>query len=213
MDLKTLKKAELIKILTDEYGHEEKEIKTLTNGKLIALIEQEKADIQEVEKVKTTAKPKTNLDKNYLVPIKCGVRGMLQYQSPTSALLIEFGSPSEDGYGQTDEIEFSELQTMLNRKPKFIREFWIVIDDEDAIRELKLEKLYSEYKTEEQLEELFRSENFEQLKEVIEKSSMPIKTMIAQYSMKRYHEGTLYDSRIIRLVQDSLRVTLDEDLV
>lgn len=212
MDLKTLKKAELIKILTDEYGHEEKEIKTLTNGKLIALIEQEKEDIKAVEKPKNV-RPKSNIDKDYLVPIVCKVRGMLQYQSPTFPTGFQFGSMEESGYGQTDEIEFSEIQQMLNRTPKYIKEFWIAIEDEDVIKELKLEKLYADYKTDEELDELFKSENFEELKAVIEKASMPIKTMVAQYSMKKYHEGTLYDSRIIRLVQDSLRVTLDEDLV
>jgi hypothetical protein len=208
-DLKTLTKKQLIEVLVKEYGHEEKDIKTLTNGKLIDLIKQEQEDMKEAEKPQAISKPKqTKLDKEYQVLVMNGTYGQLQYISDVNGSTWKFTE-----YGQTDEMNFGEIQSMLNRQPTFIKDGWLVILDDQVIQELRLQEYYKHIYSEQELDDIFAEANIEKIREIIKGGNLGIKTMFAQYSMNRYKEGKLHDFRIIRLVQEELNLILDSESI
>lgn len=62
----------------------------------------------------------------------------LIYVNPTSGEQFTI-----NGYGSEYEITFRELKAMKNQQPAFIEKEWIIIADEQAVKQLGLENYYA----------------------------------------------------------------------
>lgn len=98
--------------------------------------------------VKKLAKRK--IDRDELILVCNYTPGMLVYNNKSNGRTWIF-----ENFGDTDEIEFSELITMKNGQSRFIKEPWLYILNEDVINYFGLQDLYKKIPIPEDLEKIF----------------------------------------------------------
>ncbi len=105
-------------------------------------VEQEVAEDKEEEKVsksviprrKTAPKMMKRFDDDRIVPIMSVVSGNVFYTSPNTGRGFDL-----NGIGQFAEISYSDILNLLNRHPRYLKEPFIVIMDEEVAEAHKLD--------------------------------------------------------------------------
>lgn len=184
--------------------------KTMKKDDLIEAIEEHSAaegkveDTSEVEKevVKPTPKvEKKKLDNDDEVVIMNNTTGRYGYRG-RSGFAMEMTE-----YGDTLDIPFGELKRMRAEQKRHLEDAFIIVLDEDAVKELRYEKLYENIFDRDSVEELLR--NPEQLIEVLPKMPSAMKETVGSIAIKRIKNGEIFDMRVKKAVEDTLNVKID----
>ena len=80
-------------------------------------------------------KGKIQLNPNTMVSIQSGVKGGLTYKSTRTGQIWRFLE-----FGDQEEMELSELRTMLSSNRSFLEKGWIKVLDDDVVEYLNLER-------------------------------------------------------------------------
>lgn len=110
-------------------------------------------------------------------------------------------------YGDILEIPFGELKRMRSEQKRHIEDAFIVILDEDAVRELRYEKLYENVFDKDNVEKLLK--NPERLAETLPKMPPTMRETVGSIAIKRIKNKQIFDMRIKDAVEKSLGVTID----
>lgn len=110
-------------------------------------------------------------------------------------------------YGDILEIPFGELKRMRSEQKRHIEDAFIVILDEDAVRELRYEKLYENVFDKDNVEKLLK--NPERLAETLPKMPPTMRETVGSIAIKRIKNKQIFDMRIKDAVEKTLGVTID----
>lgn len=164
------------------------------------VVEQESVETSEVKE--TVRKQKKKLNRDDLIVVMNNTAGRLAHGSRKTGQEWLFTE-----YGQTDEMELSELVTLNNSSPAMLREPWLLILDDEAVEYLGLKKLYENVLTEDEMEEFFNSD-LEQMEKLLDKLPKGMKELIAGLAKKKVEDNTLDSISKIKLIEEKLKVTL-----
>jgi hypothetical protein len=112
-----------------------------------------------------------------------------------------------DGYGAIDKIPFGELITMKSSQPKFINDAWLIILDEEAIKQLKLEKQYENIIKPDDLDS-FYDLNDKKMGEMLDNMPNQMKETIAKITKQKIENRELNDLFKIKLIEEKLGIEL-----
>lgn len=208
------KKADLIKILVEEYGYGEDDLKDLTtNAKLQAQIDAEIKDAEEAEKAKAEAqKPITrmmakqsSISDNEEVIIMNGSTGAVQYFSQRTNRTWEFTE-----FGQQDVIEYGELKTIRNRFPRYFKEGYFIVLDPVAQKELGLVEMYNNIITPENANDIFNMQ-IENLDKFIDALPEGQKSSFVNMAQNKYEKGQLDSNKIIKFIEDKFNFSFEDN--
>ena len=134
------------------------------------------------------------VDPNSLVPCRSLTTGNLIWDSYIW-----------EEYGSVIELPMKELTRMRGTKPKFLRNLYMIIEDEKAVKELGLEELYEEVRHVENLSELFELSlaDLDYALDVLPKS---LHSGIQMEAAKAIRSGKLANLNKIRLIEDKLNL-------
>ena len=158
-----------------------------------------KEEVKDTPKKRKTVK---QIDRNELIPCKNVCDNIVVYVSQRTGLKYRWSN-----YGDVEYIEFGELITMNSSYPKFLREPWIIPEDEDVIEALNLDKIYEKLIPLDEIEDFF-TQPLDNIKNAIKKAPKGNQEALVIRAIKMIKDGTLYDTRIIKLIEDELKVTL-----
>lgn len=186
---------------------EEKKIAKKTPGK----DKEEKATVdtkvvEETKPEKKDTKPKVRtFDKNDDVEIMNNTTGRYGY-SARSGFAVEM-----EEYGDILSIPFGELKTMRSTQKRHIEDAFIVILDEDAVKELKLEKLYENVLDAEGVEDVLndKEHGHERLDKMLPKMPTGMREVVAEIATRKFRSGELYDMRIKKVLEDNLDIKIE----
>jgi hypothetical protein len=209
-----LKKADLIKILVEEYGYEKEDLKfdsqgkPYTNAKLQMLINAEKEDAEELEMNahRVVEKDGTGLKDDDKVRVMSGSMGTVIYRSDTSRRVWKFTS-----FGQIETIPYGELVTIRNRFPRYYQEGWFIVLDKKVQDEFGLTQMYQNILTPENIDKVFQTTDIHKLDEFITYLPEGMKNAFINKAMELYNSNQLYDMRIINLIQDKFKFSLEDN--
>lgn len=202
-----MKKTDLIKELVDKYGYEENEIKSLTNAKLSTLIKQEEEDIVAVAKEeKKKALKSENIDRNELIEVMNGLSGGLILGSQRSGLVWKFTE-----YGQTDFIEYHDLEAIRNSGANLFTDAILIVLDERVVKKFRLEELYKNIVMPEDFEKIFRL-GLEEIKTFLEKAPEGMKQAFVGKAVELYGQDKLNNIRLIKFIEEKFNIDF-EDMV
>jgi hypothetical protein len=208
-----LKKADLIKILVEEYGYEKEDLKfdaegkPYTNGKLKALIQAEKDDEEILEgNTKRVVARKSKIDDNVLIDIMSGLTGGLVYRSERTNTTWEF-----EEFGQSDTMTFGELVTLKNKYPRFLTEGWLIILDKQVQDEFKLTEMYENIITPDNIDEIFSIRDVEVLEKFIDSLPDGMKETFVNKAIEKYDKDELDSVAVVKLIQKKFNFSFEDN--
>ena len=164
-------------------------------------ITQENTNTVEVQQEKPIMRKK-QIDLDMLVPCRNVTDGRLVYKSRKTGLQTIWMS-----HGDIEYIDVGELLTMKASQPKFLNEPWLVIENDDVVEYLGLKHLYQRLVGTEDLD-LFFNKTHTEMAEILDRIPNGTKDAIATRARKLVEEGTLYDNRKIRALEEKLKIDL-----
>lgn len=181
------------------------EKKKVAPKKVEAKKQEEKAEVIEhdgEEKAKETPKQeKRKLTADTEVEIMNNTTGLYGYIGRSGFAL----DMSE--YGDTLEMPFGELKRMKAEQPRHLNDAFIVVLDQDAVKELRLEKIYEGIVNDVGLDNLLRDP--QKLKTVIPKMPAAMKETVAAVARRKFRTEELYDNRVKKVIEEGLNIKID----
>lgn len=110
-------------------------------------------------------------------------------------------------YGDVIEIPFGELKRMKAEQKRHLEAPFIVILDEDAVKELRYEKLYEGIVSDYGLEELLG--NPDKLEKVLPKMPETMKETTLTIARRKFNSGELNDLSIKKVLESNLKIKID----
>lgn len=154
------------------------------------------------ETPKKESKPKQRrLEKNDDITVMNNTTGRYGYTS-RSGFAVEMNE-----YGDTETIPFGELETMRSSQKRHIEEAFIVILDEDAVKQLRYEKLYENVLDEDGVEEVL--EDHVRLEKMINKMPKTMRETVGAIASRKFKNGELFDMRVKKVLEDNLKIKID----
>lgn len=165
----------------------------------------EVAEEVESESKKETKPKQQKLNKNDDVVIMNNTTGRYGYIS-RSGFAVEMNE-----YGDTVTIPFGELETMRSSQKRHIEDAFIVILDEDAVKQLRYEKLYESVLDEDGVEEILHDTDngHTRLEKMINKMPKTMRETVGAIATRKFKQGDLYDMRIKKVLEDNLKIKID----
>jgi len=185
------------KIITETKKELEKPIITIKTK------EEDKIEaITIVKENKVRQKSRNEIDKNQEVCCRSVTTGLLQYKSEKTGAFIVWSD-----FGSEQWVAVDELIYMNSSKPKFLQNPWMIIESEEIVKYLGLQKLYETIIDVDNLEDFFRLP-LKEVKEKLLKIPSSFKENVAVKARQMMTEGILYDMRIIKILEETLHVDL-----
>lgn len=156
-----------------------------------------------VEKVVEVEVPRSkSTDNSELIPVRSVTTGKVVYISKRTGLEYVWGS-----YGDIIDIEFGELRNMRSSSPRFLEDPLLVVEDDNVANQLRLTELYNKIIEDKEIEKFLRqpSENIIQKLKDLPKGT---KELISDLAVKKVKDGSLYDIRVIKVLEKHLGVEL-----
>lgn len=110
-------------------------------------------------------------------------------------------------YGDINYVTLGELITMKSTQPRMLKEGWLIVDDEEAIEQLGLAKMYGNLFEIDDIDEFFDLPDYE-IKRILTNMPRGFKNSIASFARERVEQGTLDSNRKLKLLEDLLDVDL-----
>lgn len=194
-------------------------VKTQNKTTVKDSVEQNETKSEQIETVaenKSTPTPESTparkkaiqIDRNEMIPCRSVTEGKLTYISSRTGATYIWNS-----FGITEYLEFGELLSMRASLPKFLNKPWIIVDDEEAVEAISgLKELYqkiSGIKDLENLEEFFQKPVSE-IEKILNKLPVSTQGMIASKARDMLAKGTLYDTRIVSIIDKVMNTGLKD---
>jgi hypothetical protein len=113
-------------------------------------------------------------------------------------------------YGDIDEIEVGELQKMKTSAPRFLKEPWLIILDDDVVNYLGLDELYSRILKPEDLDNFFKL-SADKIKERLSNAPSGVKGLVVSKARELVESGELDSMKRIEAIEETLDVTLRDN--
>ena len=154
----------------------------------------------------TRRKKAAQIERSEMIPCRSTTHGKLTYISTRTGVTITW-----DDYGTIEYVEYGEILTMRSSQPKFLNKPWIVIEDEEAVSTIpNLAKLYKDIsQIGENLEDFFKKEP-SVIEKILTKVPNGTKALIASKAREMVDNGTLYDTRIIGIIDKMMNTGLKD---
>lgn len=167
---------------------------------------EEKVEVAQEEVVEEpkVIKRKKQIDLDMLVSCKNIVDGRLIYKSRKTGLETIWME-----YGDVEFIDVGELLTMKASQPKFLTNPALIIEDDDVVEYLGLKHIYQKIVDVEDLDTFFENSP-EEISQILDKIPNGVKGTIGTVAKKRVLDGTLFDRRKIKTLEQKLNIDLSE---
>jgi hypothetical protein len=203
-------KAELVsEILSIKKVDTRTNLMKLKNDKLESILEglhqpPTTPEVKDEEVVKTVkVEPKKRvIERNELVSCRNITSGRLTYISKKTGMETVWSQ-----FGDEEFIEVAELLTMKTSQPKFLKEPWLFIEDEEIAEHLGLKQLYENIIPIDEVDEFF-SLTASEARLIVPKLPKGMKTLIAEKARKGIQDGSFNNLQLVKLLEQELNLDL-----
>ncbi|PGO60713.1 hypothetical protein [Priestia megaterium] len=201
-----VKKADLIKILVEEYGYEKEDLKMLTNGKLQAMIKQEEKDAEALENEATLVVAQDNgIKDDDQIVVMNGLDGALTHRSTRTGRAWKFKA-----FGQTDKIPYGELQAIRNMNDRCFTEGWLIVLNKQVQEEFGLTEIYKNIITPQNIDEIF-NKDVDELEAFIDALPEGHKITFVAKARELFKSGKLDSRRVVDLIENKFKFSLEDN--
>ncbi len=193
--------------LINDFNYKVEDLEDVKYQDLKKKLKQEQDKVKDVgiEKEKSEPeKPKRKVKLDDVVSVMNTTTGKVLYRSKKTGaewVLTE--------YGDTDQIEVSELVTMKNAHPRYLKEPWLLILDDDVVDYLGLSKLYNNVLDPDELDELFKISN-NKFEKMLKNAPRGMRQLIVGTAKQKLENGTFDSIKKKTLIEETYGIELSE---
>lgn len=203
-----MSKSVLMKILIEEYGHTEAELKDKSYSELKLMFDEYEAHQQEFEKL-----ARIEARKKSMAPIPPETE--IFVMNNTDGTLVHasdrFGNWIFREYGQQELMPMAEITRINHRNRKVFTHPYLIIKDPEVVKQLRLEDVYEHVFTDpKQLEDFFKWD-YQDFVSKLEKMPLGMKEIVASLAYKKYKADELTDLKKIRAIEQICNVYILEE--
>lgn len=110
-------------------------------------------------------------------------------------------------YGDVQYITMGELISMKSTQPRFLKEGWLIVDDEEAIEQLGLSAMYGNIFEIDDMDSFF-AKSEDEIERILSNMPRGFKNSLASFARERIESGKLDSNRKIKLLEQLLDVDL-----
>lgn len=209
--MKQVRKVDLINELVEKYGYDKDDLKfdsdgkLYTNAKLQDLIKSEEEDAKQLEKDSTRkVAKKSKIKSDDRIVIMSGIDSVSYYSTRTNTKW------AFSHFGQQDTMEYSELITMNNNHPVYLKEGYIIVLDKDVQEELKLTELYENIITPDNIDSVFKMER-EDLENFVNALPEGQKQTLVSKASELYEKDKIEKVSTVKFFQDKFNFNFDDN--
>lgn len=176
---------------------------TATPKEKVAPVVEEVQETVEVEAPKPVERTKKRLEINRddLIECRSAVTNLV-YVSKRTSEKFEWKE-----FGDVQYITLGELIAMKSTQPRMLKEGWLIVDDEEAIEQLGLAKMYGNLFEITDIDEFFELDERE-MKRILTNMPRGFKNSLGNFARERIQSGVIDSNRKIKLLEELLDVDL-----
>ena len=163
--------------------------------------EQQEAVEVEAPKTSTRAKKRLEINRDELIECRSAVNNLV-YVSKRTGEKFEWAT-----FGDVNYISLGELITMKSTQPRMLKEGWLIVDDEEAIEQLGLAKMYGNLFEITDIDEFFDLDANE-MERILTNMPRGFKKSLGNFARERIESGQLDSNRKIKLLEELLDIDL-----
>lgn len=176
--------------------------KTSTTKKVEKAVETSQVT-EVVEQVSKKELPKKKeITRDMVVACRNLTSGKLIYVSKKTGLETIWSN-----YGDEEYLDVGELLTMKSSQPAFLKNPWLLVDDEDVAHYLGLKEVYENIIPVDEIEDFFNLSASE-ARNIIPKLPRGTKDLVGEKARQGIQDGTLTNIQLIRLLEQELQLDL-----
>lgn len=215
-----MNKQQMIDYLINEFGLSEDELKD-SQGKFfvkkvleakISQLEELENDLEDNEEaksfleqpVKVESKPKEFKDTD-MIEVMSGINGQYIHHSSQTGRAFMF-----KGFGQVTKMPYAEIITLRNFHPNVLENGWIVILDNDVVKDFGLSERYENILTRENVRSIF-NKNPEELEKFIRALPSGMRITFVDLAKNSYKKGELSNIHQIKIIQNLFDISLEDN--
>lgn len=146
-------------------------------------------------KVEVKVPKKREVDRDDWVTVMNYTDGRVRYTSKRTGAELVFSE-----FGQTDEIQVVDLIAMKNAHPRYLREPWIVVLDDDVADYLGLKQIYDDLLSADELEGIFDLP-VSQMEAILQKAPKGMLQTVVSMAVRKIEAKELDSLSTIRLIE------------
>lgn len=147
---------------------------------------------------------KKKFNRDDMIPVANNTTGQLVYINPRTKEKWVL-----NGYGDTAEWPYEEIATCNSTYPKITHAPWLLILNDDVVKNLGLEKVYENIFKPEEVEKFINLPN-DKFKEFITKASEGMKPIIVEVIKQKIENGNFDSLSKKRIVEEIYKINFDD---
>ncbi len=157
--------------------------------------------VVEAPQPETRAKKRLEINRDDLIECRSAVNNLI-YVSKRTSEKFEWKE-----FGDVQYITLGELIAMKSTQPRMLKEGWLIVDDEEAIEQLGLAKMYGNLFEIDDIDEFFKLDERE-MKRILTNMPRGFKNSLGNFARERIQSGVIDSNRKIKLLEELLDVDL-----
>ncbi|MDU3410094.1 hypothetical protein [Clostridium sp.] len=186
-----------------------KEVKE-TKQKTIQEVEQKAENVEADSKVgKRLSKRKSkndaliSLDRNRVVPVVSVSNFTVGYKTKeTNTMLIW------NNYGDEHEMKIGEVINMLGESEKFLKQPWLIVDDEEFVEAMNLGELYDLVFDLEDLDKFFK-QSANKIKEELNRLSEKMRNDVLNRAISMIYNGEINNLQLVQFLKREYKIDIN----
>lgn len=159
-------------------------------------------EIEVVEKVVKEVPKKVEITRDMMVACRNLTSGKLIYVSKKTGLETIWSN-----YGDEEYLDVGELLTMKSSQPAFLKNPWLLVDDEDVANYLGLKEVYANIIPVDEIDDFFNL-SANEARNILPKLPKGTKELVSEKARQGIQDGTLNNLQLIRLLEQELQLDL-----
>lgn len=144
-----------------------------------------------------------NLDRNRIVPVVSVSNFTVGYRTKeTNTMLIW------NNYGDEHEMKISEVISMLGESEKFLKQPWLIVDDEEFMEAMNLGELYDLVFDLEDLDKFFKQPAYK-IKEELNKLSATMRTDVLNRAVAMIYNGEINNLQLVQFLKREYKIDIN----
>lgn len=144
-----------------------------------------------------------SLDRNRIVPVVSVSNFTIGYKAKeTNTMLIW------NNYGDEHEMKIGEVISMLGESEKFLKQPWLIVDDEEFVEAMNLGELYDLVFDLEDLDKFFKQPAYK-IKEELSKLSSTMRNDVLNRAVSMIYDGEINSLQLVQFLKKEYKIDIN----
>lgn len=144
-----------------------------------------------------------NLDRDRTVPVVSVSNFTVGYRAKETNTMLIWNS-----YGDEHEMKIGEVISMLGESEKFLKQPWLIVDDEEFVEAMNLGELYDLVFDLEDLDSFFKQPAYK-IKEELNKLSPNMRTDVLNRAVAMIYNGEINSLQLVQFLKKEYKIDVN----